>query len=145
VRWLKAGYRRLLLFVERAPALIIGCVVVLTVAGLATLASFRSAFLPAFAEGHFIVHATGVPGSSLEESLRIGKQVSAALLKAPYVRLVADRVGRASLRESRGPYASEMDVDLQPGLNGRQNRQALAGIRKALEKFPGLTFTVNTF
>jgi CzcA family heavy metal efflux pump len=145
VRWLKAGYRRVLMVVERAPVLVIAGATVLTVLGLAALPTFRSTFLPDFAEGHYIVHMTDVPGTSLNESVRIGNQVTAALLKVPYVRRVAQKAGRAALLETRGPYASEIGVDLKPGLNGKQNRAALAGIRQAIKKFPGLTFTVNTF
>jgi len=145
VRWLKAGYRRVLMVVERAPVLVIAGAAVLTVLGLAALPTFRSTFLPDFAEGHYIVHMTDVPGTSLNESVRIGNQVTAALLKVPYVRRVAQKAGRAALLETRGPYASEIGVDLKPGLNGKQNRAALAGIRQAIKKFPGLTFTVNTF
>jgi len=145
VRWLKAGYRRVLLVVERAPALVMGGVAVLTVLGLSTLSSFRSSFLPQFHEGEYIVHMIGLPGSSLEESLRMGEQVSAALLKAPYVATVGQKAGRANLASTRGPYQSEIDVALKPNLNGKQNEAALAGIHRALRNFPGLTFTVNTF
>jgi CzcA family heavy metal efflux pump len=145
VRWLKAGYRRVLMVVERAPALVIAGAAVLTVLGLAALPTFRSTFLPDFAEGHYIVQMTDVPGTSLNESVRIGNQITAALRKVPYVRRVAQKAGRAALLETRGPYASEIGVDLQPGLNGKQNEAALDGIRQAIKKFPGLTFTVNTF
>ena len=145
VRWLKAGYRRVLLFVERAPALVVVGVVALTVAGIAVLPTFRSSFLPPFHEGEYIVHMTGLPGSSLEDSLRIGRQVNNALKKVPYVASVGEKVGRASLSSTRGPYQNEIDVALKPHLNGRQNEDALAGIHRAIRGFPGLTFTVNTF
>ena len=145
VRWLKAGYRHVLLFVERAPVVVMAGVAVLTILGLSVLPSFRSTFLPHFHEGHYIIHMTGLPGSSLEESLRLGKQITAVLLKEPYVRRVSQKAGRAELLETRGPYASELDVDLKPNLNGEQNEAARADIRQATKKFPGLTFTVNTF
>ncbi len=145
VRLLKAGYRHVLLFVERVPALVIGGVAVLTVVGLLVLPSFRSAFLPPFHEGEYIVHMIGVPGSSLKDSLIVGKQVSAALRKVPYVAEVGQKAGRAHLSSTRGPYQSEIDVALKPNLNGQQNQAALAGIQKVLKSFPGFTLTVNTF
>ncbi len=145
VRWLKAGYRHLLLWVERVPALVIAGVATLTVAGLFVLPSFRSTFLPHFHEDEYIVHMIGLPGSSLGDSLRLGRQVAVALLKSPYVATVGDKAGRANLASTRGPYQSEIDVALQPHLNGRQNAMALEGIHQALKGFPGITFTVNTF
>jgi CzcA family heavy metal efflux pump len=145
VRWLKAGYRRVLLFVERVPALVVAGVVVLTLAGIAVLPTFSSAFLPPFHEGEFIVHMIGLPGSSLADSLRVGRQVSDALMKVTYVETVGQKAGRADLSSTRGPYQSEIDVALKPHLNGRQNAKALADIRTALARFPGFTFAVNTF
>jgi CzcA family heavy metal efflux pump len=145
VRWLKGGYRHVLLLVERVPALVIAGAVALTLAGLWVLPSFRPSFLPPFHEGDYIVHIVGLPGSSLEDSIRLGRQVSAALLKAPYIATVGEKAGRADLSSTRGPYQSEMDVALQPNLNGQQNEAALEGIHRALRKFPGVTFTVNTF
>ena len=142
---MKAGYRHVLLFVERVPALVIVGVLALTAFGLAVLPSFRSSFLPPFHEGEYIVHMIGLPGSSLEDSLHIGKQVSDALMKAPYVATVGQKAGRADLASTRGPYQSEIDVALKPHLNGKQNEAALAGIHRALRNFPGFTFTVNTF
>jgi CzcA family heavy metal efflux pump len=145
VRWLKVGYRRVLLLVERGPAFVIAGVVALTFAGIFVLPVFRSTLLPQFREGHYIVHMVTEPGGSLEESLRTGKQVSMALLKGPYVRRVGLKAGRAELAEARGPYQSEFDVDLKRGLNGQQNTAALEGIRRVLDEFPGVTLTVNTF
>ena len=145
VRWLKTGYRHVLLFVERAPALVMAGVAVLTLLGLSVLPSLRSSFLPQFHEGEYIVHMIGLPGSSLADSLHIGKQVNEALMKAPYVATVGQKAGRADLSSTRGPYQTEIDVALKPNLNGRQNEAALAGIHRALRNFPGFTFTVNTF
>src|SRR5713101_2578646 len=95
VRWLQERYRALLLQVERSPRAVVGGVALCTVAGLATLPLFGGQFLPELSEGHFIVHMSAVPGTSLQESLRLGHQVTFALLKIPYVRSVAQRVGRA--------------------------------------------------
>ena len=145
VRWLKAGFRHVLLFVERVPALVIAGAATLTLAGLFVLPLFHPTFLPHFHEGEYIVHMIGLPGSSLEDSLRLDQQVTVALLKAPYVATDGDKAGRANLASTRGPYQSEIDVGLQPHLNGRQNEIALEGIQQVLKEFPGFTFTVNTF
>ncbi len=145
VRALKSVYRRVLLMVERGPVLVMAGVALVTLLGLAVVPSFHSTFLPEFHEGEYIVHMIGLPGSSLKDSLRVGRRVTAALLRAPYVATVGQKAGRATLSSTRGPYQSEIDVALQPNLNGEQNEAARAGIRRALRNFPGLTFTINTF
>ncbi len=56
---------------------------------------FSPSFLPELSEGHFILHVSAVPGTSLGESLRIGTLVASALKGIPNIRSVAQRVGRA--------------------------------------------------
>ena len=121
-------------------------VTVLTLLGLAAVPFFEASFLPELKEGHFIVHLSAVPGTSLEESLRIGQDVTTELLKIPFVRLVAQRVGRAEAAEDTwGTHYSEFEVDLKPNLNGEENELAVAGIRRTLAQFPGASSSVETF
>ncbi len=145
VVWLKENYRALLLGVERHPGMVVGGVAIFTIAGLATLPFFGGSFLPELNEGHLIVHMSAVPGTSLEESLRLGRRVTNALLKIPYVRSVAQRVGRAEKADDiLGSQDSEFEVDLKP-LKGEEVDLAEAAIRNALIQFPGANFAVNTF
>ncbi len=144
VRWLKEEYRSILLKVERYPKAVIGGVVLFTIAGLAVLPFLGGGFLPELKEGHYLVHMVAVPGTSLEESLRLGRQVTAELLKLPYVRSVAQKAGRAEAKGTRGTNASEFEVDLKP-LEGKQADVAPSEIRRVLARFPGATFSVNTF
>lgn len=145
VRWLKAHYRSLLLSVERRPGAVIGGVALFTVVGLSALPFFGGGFLPELKEGHFIVHMSAVPGTSLVESLRVGKQVTEELLKIPYVRSVAQRVGRAEKADDTfGTHYSEFEVDLKP-LSGQQAEFAQSDIRNTLAQFPGVNFSVKTF
>lgn len=145
VHWLRARYIAILEKVERAPWLVIGCAALATVGGIAVLPFLRTTFLPELHEGHFIVHMSAVPGSSLEESIARGKHVTAALEELPFVRAVGQRTGRAELDEDTwGPYYSEIEVDLKP-MGGDQEEAAEAKIRKTLSQFSGLSFSMNTF
>lgn len=145
VRWLKRKYRALLLRVEQHPRIVVGGVALFTLAGLATLPFLGGGFLPELSEGHFIVHMSAVPGTSLEESLRLGRQVTLELLKIPYVRSVAQRVGRAEKADDiMGPQDSEFEVDLNPPSEA-QAESALSDIRTVLGQFPGVNFAVKTF
>ena len=53
--------------------------VAFTLAGCAALPFFGGGFIPELREGHFIVHMSAVPGTSIEESLRVGARVADAL------------------------------------------------------------------
>jgi len=145
VRWLQARYRAVLQQVERSPRTVIGGVVLFTAAGLAALPFFGGGFVPELQEGHLIVHMSAVPGTSLHESLRLGRQVTLELLKIPYVRSVAQRVGRAEKADDiLGTHDSEFEVALKPLLEV-EAELVQAGIRRVLAPFVGVNFAMNTF
>jgi CzcA family heavy metal efflux pump len=145
IHWLKKHYISLLERIERAPVLVIGGVIAMTVCGLAALPFFSTSFLPELREGHYILHMQAVPGTSLDESLRIGREVASALSKLPFVRSVSQRVGRAELSDdSWGPHYSEFDIDLRP-MGGEEAEQAQGDIRKALARFSGISSSLMTF
>ncbi|HUX28959.1 MAG TPA: efflux RND transporter permease subunit, partial [Terracidiphilus sp.] len=145
VHWLRARYVSVLERIERISTLVIGFVALATILGIATLPFISTSFLPEFHEGHFIVHMISVPGTSLSASLQRGREVTAALMKLPFVRSVGQRVGRAELNEDTwGPYYSEFEIDLKP-MGGKAEEAAKARIRKTLSQFSGLSFSMNTF
>ena len=146
VRWLKRGYETLLLRVERAPRLLVPAAVgLLIVAGVGALFFLTSSFLPDLREGNITVHMTAVPGTSLEESLRLGDRLTQALSQVPFVRSVAQRVGRAELgTDTMGTHESEIDVNLQ-AIKGTQVQTSQDQIRGILAKVPGAVLTSNSF
>ncbi|MBV8619208.1 MAG: efflux RND transporter permease subunit [Curvibacter sp.] len=143
--WLKKRYRILLGAVERCYRWVVGIAAVVTLAGLVALPFFGGTFLPDLKEGHYILHMSAVPGTSLAESLRIGRQVTAELLKLPSVRAVSLRAGRAEKADDTwGTHYSELNVDLKP-LSGGEAEFVQASIRNALARIPGVGFAVKTF
>ncbi|MGF6782154.1 efflux RND transporter permease subunit [Paraburkholderia sp. GAS334] len=143
--WLKARYAVLLLKVEQRVKTVMVVVVVMCVAALSAVPFLRGNFIPELREGHYIVHMGLAPGTSLAESMRIGTQVSAALMQVPGVRLVAQRAGRANeVVDPVGVQLSEFEVDLEPMSAARQSA-ILRRIQETLARFPGLTTSVNTF
>jgi len=145
VRWLKGRYERLLIHVERRPKAIMATVGLLIFAAILSIPFLSSSFLPSLKEGHFIVHMTAAPGTSLEQTIRLGDQVTRRLTPIPYVREVSQVAGRAEYSDDyHGTHMSEFDVDLKQ-LTGTQTDQALAAIRRTLRQFPGAAFSVNTF
>jgi CzcA family heavy metal efflux pump len=145
VHWLRGRYERLLTGVEKYPAVVMGTVGALIFAAVLAIPFLGGEFLPSLREGHFIVHMTAVPGTSLAESMRLGNTVTAELRKIPYVRDVAQHAGRAEASDDfSGTHSSEFEVDLKE-LSGKETDKTLGDIRAALAKVPGAAFSVNTF
>ena len=145
VRGLIRLYRPVLAMVERAYGIVLLAAAGLTVAGVLLLFSFHTSFLPSFKEGHFILHTTAAPGTSLAETERMDNQVTRALQPIAQIRSISARIGRATTGEARGPESAEIGIDLKPHLSGPANQQAAAAIRRALKPFFGVTFELNTF
>ena len=145
VRWLKARYTRGLQRVETHSKLVLRMVIGGTVLGLAAVSSLGGGFLPELKEGHFIVHMSAVPGTSLPASLSLGKQVTKALLTLPFVRSVSQQIGRAEKADDTwGTHYSEFNVDLKP-VGGEAAEQAQFQVRQLLAQFAGVNFAVKTF
>jgi len=145
VRWARSRYEGLLRRIARRPRAVIAVAGTLTIAGCAVLPLFGGSFIPELKEGHFTIHMSAVPGTSIEQSLNIGERVAATLRRLPSVRSVAQRVGRAEKAEDTwGTHYSEFEVDLKP-LTGDQMEMAEADIRKALSEFVGVNFSTKTF
>lgn len=145
VRWSRARYEALLLRISRRPRLIIALAAGFTIVGCATLPLFGASFIPELTEGHFIIHMAAVPGTSIDQSLKIGAQVAKALMRIPAVHAVAQRVGRAEAGDVFGTHQSEFEVDLKPGVSGDEQDAVQAEIRRTLSHFVGVNFAVKTF
>jgi Cu/Ag efflux pump CusA len=146
VRWSRGRYERMLRGIVARPRTALAAALVFTLAGCSALPFFGSAFLPELKEGHFVIHMSAVPGTSIAESQRLGALVTKALTALPVVRSVAQRIGRAEKADDTwGTHYSEFEVDLKPGLSGEEAEGAQADVRKALAGFPGVNFAVKPF
>ncbi|HAU0150319.1 TPA: efflux RND transporter permease subunit [Legionella pneumophila] len=114
---------------------------------LSLLPFFGTSFLPEFHEGNFIIVMSTLPGTSLNESMRLGKQVSKTLLKYPQVISIAQRAGRSELDEDAlPPNISEFDVHLNFGKDKTMSPdELLQSIRADLANIPGALFNVGQF
>jgi CzcA family heavy metal efflux pump len=145
VRWLKQSHLRVVAAVSRRPRLVMAVVFLVCAGAAATYPFFGGEFLPEFREGHYFIHMAAVPGTSLEETLRLGRLVAAELKKIPSVREVSQQAGRAENGEDPfGPHYSEIHVDLAPQ-SGEDEEQTVAQMRIVLAKFPGLSFKIMPF
>jgi CzcA family heavy metal efflux pump len=141
----KSRYAELLAWLSRRPRIVILGAIALFALAIVTLPFLGGSLLPQLREGHFIVHMTALPGTSLAESERLGSLVSHALVRDPDVRRVAQQIGRAELGvDTAGVHYSEIHIDLKP-LGGEQAIQAESRIRDILNEFPGPAFETKTF
>lgn len=145
VRWTRGRYEALLQRLDPRRRLLILLAAALTLASCAALPFLGADFLPQMKEGHFIAHMSTAPGTSLEESLRLGTSVTRRLQQIPSVRSVANRIGRAPRADDTwGTHYTEVEIDLKP-LSGAATDRAEADIRKAFSGFVGLQASVKTF
>ena len=142
---IKPIYQCLLMFVFKYfKGLILGCLVV-CLFGVMTFFRLDSKFLPELREGHYIIHTTSLPGTSLQESLRIGSQLTQQFLVIPGVQSVSQWAGRAERgADTYGSHYSEYEVRLEP-LSGEQQQRIFEQLREILAHFPGIGFEANTF
>jgi CzcA family heavy metal efflux pump len=146
ILWIKARQTGIVCWVSAHST---GVAVLLGAAFVATLAAvpfLGGTFMPDFREGHFVVQASSaIPGTSLEEMLAMGRQVSAQILRLPYVRSVSQQVGRAELGEDTwGPHRSEFHVELNPEVRVDE-ADAQQALRRILAARPGVQSEVVTF
>lgn len=159
IRSIKSGYVKLLHRIETHYKLILGISLLLISLGIGILPLFKNQFIPGLHEGHYIMHMTAVPGTSEQESLRMGKQVYEVLKEIDGVKSVAQWVGRAQNgADTFGTHYSEFEIEIGM-LSGEEQRRVLEEIREAISGeevdtdgdgvaeagFVGTNFAINTF
>ncbi len=114
----------------------------LLVVALAMFFTLGRSFLPPFNEGSFTINVGTLPGISLEESDRIGRQVEELLLEVPEIQTVARKTGRAELDEhALGVNASELEAPFV--LNGRSHEEVKADLRAKLSTLSGVNVEIG--
>jgi CzcA family heavy metal efflux pump len=136
------AYRRLLGYTLGKNSLVIGITAVMFVAAVFLFTTAGSAFLPTFNEGALTVNIGAMPGISLDESAKIGKEAQKILLGIPEVKSVSCKTGRAELAEhSFGESVSELDVPFE--LKERSREEFLEDVRTRLKALPGTNVEVG--
>ncbi|MGM0566353.1 MAG: efflux RND transporter permease subunit [Bacteroidota bacterium] len=120
---------------------ILVAVVLLTGAGV-LLSSFGNDFLPPLREGALTVNVSTIPGTSLKESEKLGRQAENIMLGIPEISTVTRRTGRAELAEHTfGVNVSELDAPYT--LQDRSREAFLADLREQLHHIPGANIEVG--
>lgn len=115
VRWVKRVYLPMLDWALENKKKVIGSAVALLVAALAMFPFLGKEFMPTLQEGAIMFRATGIPSTSLEESIRVSQQMNDVLKKNyPQVKTVLATIGRAEKGETADANYMEVLVDVIP-------------------------------
>ena len=149
IKSLKRNYRKLLLGIESHSKVVLIISLFVIAFGLSFIPLFKTHFIPPLNEGHYIMHMTAYPGTSEDESLRIGNLVSEQLLGIDGVKSIAQWVGRSPLgADTFGTHYSEFEIELSKK-SGDDQRRILKSIQDIVydknNGFVGVNFAINTF
>ena len=115
VRWAKKAYLPLLDWALERKQLVIGSALVLLIGSLALFPFLGKEFMPQLQEGTIQFRVTGIPSTSLDESIRVSQVISDALHKQfPQVRSVLATIGRAEGGETNDVNYMEINLDTKP-------------------------------
>jgi len=146
IRGLKWFQGRIIAGVDRAFLVVMAVLTLAFLACLAWLPYLGGQFMPDFREGSFVVQVnSAVPGTSLDEMVKLGTRISKDILALPFVATAEQQLGRAQGSEDTWDTArSEYHVELKPDTTVDQT-DAQNQIRAVLDRYPGLNVEVVTF
>ena len=142
VRLLKRYYSKTLEWTLQRPAPIVAVSVLLLALAIMLFPLMGHEFLPPFNEGALNINVSLPPGTSLQESNRIGRIVEETLHRTPEVVSTTRRTGRAELDEhAAGVNASEIEVVTKQ--LDRPQAAIMEEVRQNLSQIPGITSEVG--
>jgi len=143
VKWLKVQDTKVLHWGLNHSRPLITVASIIIVASISIVPFFGTEFLPPFNEGSFTINLSAPPGTSLEESNKIGTMAEKLMMKVPEVEYVSRRTGRAELDEHVEPVSnSEIEVELKSDVT-RSRDEILADIRSQLAILKGVNVNVG--
>ncbi len=124
------------------PWLALSTALLLLAMALSSFPFLGKEFLPPFNEGTATINLLSPPGTSLQESDRIGVIAEKLIRQVPEVVSTGRRTGRAEEDDhAEGVHSSEIDVDLK---RSRRKREAILGdIRGRLDQIPGIAVNIG--
>lgn len=115
VRWVKDFYLPLLDRALENKKKVFVAAAALLVATLAVFPFLGKEFMPTLQEGAIMFRVTGIPSTSLEESVRVSQRMNAVLKKEfPQTQSVLATIGRAEKGETTDANYMEVLVDVKP-------------------------------
>lgn len=140
--WLKKYYSRSLVWALEHKKSVAGMTMGLFLVALSLFFTLGYSFLPPFNEGSFTINISSLPGISLDESDKIGRQAEELLLSVPEIKTVARKTGRAELDEhALGVNVSEIEAPFV--LDERTHHEVLDEVREKLSVIKGANIEIG--
>ncbi len=141
-RKMLAGYTHLVNWCISHYKMLLISVGVLFIVSLGLFFTLGRSFLPSFNEGSFTINVSALPGISLDESDKIGREAERIIMSIPEVKNVARKTGRAELDEhSFGVNVSEIEAPYQ--LTDRTRGEVAKELREKLSELPGVNVEIG--
>lgn len=145
IRWTKVRYEPLLRKVVARPWPVILASLAIFAASVVTFTFLGREFTPQLDEKDLAVQALRIPSTSLEQSLRMQRQVERVLATFPEVAFVYSKTGTAEVAsDPMPPNASDSFVILKPQDDWPNKREAKAALIARMEEKLG-TLTGNVY
>lgn len=140
--WIKKYYSRALDWTLAHKKAVIVVTATLFIVSIGMFFTLGRSFLPPFNEGSFTINVSSLPGISLEESDKIGRQAEEILMTIPEIKTVARKTGRAELDEhALGVNVSEIEAPFE--LDGRSHHELLDDVRHKLSVISGANIEIG--
>ena len=137
VRVLKRGYLPLLAFSLKRKVLVMGSAIALLIGSLSLFPLLGKEFMPQLEEGSIMWRVSSIPSTSLDQSIKIAKNIENALSEYPEVETTISMIGRAEKGETADVNYMEVYTALKPENQwpGNRNITKLAeDMRETLEQ-----------
>ena len=143
VRLLKAGYRRVLPPLLKAPRPVCAIIVFAFVGTWFAYRQLGEEMLPNFKERDFLMHWVEKPATSLEAMTRITIAASKELRAIPGVRNMGAHIGRTEVAdEVVGPNFTELWISLDPNV---EYDSTVKKVQSVVDGYPGLQRDLLTY
>ena len=142
MRWARQAYTPVLAWALRSRMwVIVGALALVTLCGLLAT-RLGSEFIPSLDEGDIALHAMRIPGTSLNQAIKMQETLEARIKQFPEVERVFGKLGTAEVAtDPMPPSVADTFVMLKPRSqwpNPRKPKaQLVAEIEKAVKQLPG--------
>jgi cobalt-zinc-cadmium resistance protein CzcA len=123
VRIIKSGYVPLLSWALNHKKTIVSSAVILLFASLALFPFLGKEFMPQLQEGSIMWRVTSIPSASLDQSIKISKDIENALTKFSEVKTTVAMIGRAEKGETADVNYMEIYTELNPKSEWADDRE----------------------
>jgi cobalt-zinc-cadmium resistance protein CzcA len=147
VRWIRSPYDRMLKWAMGHRWWMVGGVAALFVFAICLFPFLGTSFIPEMQEGTLSPNADRVPNISLDESIRMERQMQKLMREVPGVDQVVSRIGRGeSPADPAGPNEADVLASLTPfdeRPHGMTQDKIAEQIREKLATLPGINLVMS--